>query len=32
LAGVHRKLGKSEQASRDMQEYRRIQASIVVAP
>jgi tetratricopeptide (TPR) repeat protein len=32
LAGVHRKLGKSEQASRDMQDYRHIQASIVVAP
>ena len=32
LAGVHRKLGKSEQASRDMQEYRHIQASMVVAP
>jgi tetratricopeptide (TPR) repeat protein len=32
LAGVHRKLGKGEQASRDMQEYRHIQASIVATP
>jgi tetratricopeptide (TPR) repeat protein len=32
LAGVHRKLGKSEQASRDMQEYQDIRASIVVLP
>jgi protein O-mannosyl-transferase len=28
LAGIHRKLGRIEQASQDMQEYRRIQASI----
>jgi tetratricopeptide (TPR) repeat protein len=32
LAGVHRKLGKTEQVSRDMQEYRHIQASIVATP
>lgn len=32
LAGVHRKLGKIEQASKDMQEYRRIQASNAASP
>jgi len=32
LASVHRKLGKTEQVSRDMQEYRHIQASIVATP
>lgn len=32
LAGVHRKLGKNEQASRDMQDYRDIRALIAVAP
>jgi tetratricopeptide (TPR) repeat protein len=32
LAGVHRKLGKTEQAARDMQEYHRIQSSLGVTP
>jgi tetratricopeptide (TPR) repeat protein len=32
LAGVHRKLGKTDQATRDMQEYRRIQSSLAVTP
>jgi O-antigen biosynthesis protein len=32
LAGVHRKLGRVEEASRDIQEYRRIQASMAIAP